>query len=497
MPHVSVTFWQVEKRTNSTRRPHGKGAVYDCQIFDECSIISPRIKLAFPDGAGNPTLYNTAYIGDFTRYYFVRDWTWSGGLWIAQLEEDVLATWATNILDATEYVTRASNEFDGSIVDTLYPTVAGTTAQRVAGTNQFTDNYQLGSFILSTVTDFGSGANTGFGSNVFYAMNSAAFGALRAALLQNTDYLNINAEEISENLTKALLNPYQYLTSCMFFPFEWPKNTAYDFSDIGVGWWSLNLGNRTANVLTPNYDTAAFIQQFTLPKHPQSGARGKWLNLEPYTTYTLFVPPFGEIHLDGNMLVDAESVYYKIIVDGYTGQGLLTVTIGQPGSDMSSIGSSVLAHRTAQVGVPVSLAQIAYNPIDSLGELVGLAGTAIHGLAQGLAESAGTEAGFFDTFDNVANSIGDAISHKTSEAQYKGSCGAVSLYTQSPYLEAKFTLISDEDNEHRGRPLCKKRQLRTLPGYVKCMDSDIAVAGTKQENDAIKRYLSSTGVYIE
>ena len=74
MPSVNITFYQFEKRSNSTLQPSGGGTTYACQIFDPCSVLTPRIKLSFPSGAGNPTLWNYAYIGDFTRYYFVRDW---------------------------------------------------------------------------------------------------------------------------------------------------------------------------------------------------------------------------------------------------------------------------------------------------------------------------------------------------------------------------------------------------------------------------------------
>lgn len=495
---ISVVFYQFEKRTNSTKLPDVSGVTFNCEINANCSMVSPRIEINYvgTGRAGNPTLYNYCYISDFTRYYFVRNWTWAPGKWIAELSEDVLASYRTQILNSTEYVTRAAAAYNVDIVDTTYPTEAGVSVTRNTGTNQFSSDIQSGSYILGTVTDFAGGSGSGFGSNLFYNLNSAAFGRLRMALLQNTDYLDISAEEISSSLTKALLNPYQYLTSCMFYPFAWPKDTAYDFNDIGVGWWSLSLGTNTANVISSGYDTAAFIQQFTLPKHPQASTRGNWLNLEPYTRYTLFVPPFGEIPLPGNAIVDASSIWYKIIVDAYTGQGLITVTAGQPSSDTAGIGDNTVAMRSAQVGVPVSLAQIAYNPVDSLGELVGLGATALYGATQGLFQSASQNAGFFDTFDNVVNGIGDAVSHDTSTAQYKGSCGAVAIYDQSPYLEAKFTSLVDDDNTHRGKPLCELRQLSTLPGFVKCADSDIAIAGTQAEADQIKTYMSN-GFYVE
>ena len=490
---IAITFYQFAKRTNSTLTPNITGVTQWCELFDDCSITAPRIKIA---GDSNPTIYNYCFVDAFRRWYFVRDWTWSDGLWTASLAVDTLATWKQSIWNATEYVTRAASDYDPYVVDALYPTIGEVTTERVNGTNQFGSDIEGGSYILGTVSNFGAGGNFGFGSNVYWNLGAGSFRKLRSALLSDTDYLNISVDEISSSLTKALLNPYQYLISCMFYPFSWPKNTAYDVNSVGVGWWDLSLGDSVASVITSGYDTAAFVQQFNLVKHPQITNRGRWLCLEPYSSYTLFVPPFGEIHLDASLLVDATSVYYKIIVDAYTGQGILTVTTGQPGDDVGSIGSRVVAMRTAQVGVPVSLAQIAYNPVDSLGELTGAAGTTIHGAVQGLAEGLSAGGNFFDMFDSVGNAIGDAISHKTSSAQYKGSCGAVGLYSQAPYLECTFTKVADEDNEHRGRPLCSRRQLGTLSGYVKCADADISFAGTREEMDAVKRHLQN-GFYME
>lgn len=490
---VSVRFAAVAKRMNSTLVPSATWEEYLCELFDECSVTRPRIKVA---GASTPYIYNYCYISNFARYYFVREWTWADGLWTASLDIDVLATWKPQIATASEYVTRAASDYNGDIVDTLYPTRSGVTVQRKTGTNQFGSDIESGSYILATVSNFGSSGNVGFGSNVFWNLSASSFRALRNALLSNTDYLDISAEEISSNLTKALLNPYQYLVSCMFFPFSWPRNTAYDVNSVGVGWWDLSLGDRTAGVITSGYDTAAFVQQFELPKHPQTAQRGEWVGLAPYTRYVLFVPPFGEIELDSSMLVDVSSVYYKILVDAYTGQALLTVTTGQPGSDIGSIGARVVAQRTAQVGVPISLAQIAYNPIDSLGELTGALGTAVHGAVQGIAEGIASGGGFFDVFDSALNSIGDAVSHKTSSANYKGSCGAVALYEQSPYLEAQFTLLAPDNNAHNGKPLCEVRQLGTLSGFVKCSDPDITFTGTADEVEQVRRYLRG-GIFME
>lgn len=510
---INVVFYQWEKRTNSTKQPFidgVQGTTYSCEINANCSIIAPQIEINFvgTGGTGNPTLFNYCYISDFTRYYFVRNWTWAPGKWIAQLSEDVLGTWRTNITNATEYVTRAAAAFDGSIVDTLYPTKAGVQYEKVPGNKVFYSEPNQGDLILSTIS--GSG-DASMGATTFYALSSNAFDSLREQLLSSADYLNISSDEISADLTKALFNPYQYCVSCMWFPLVMVSGGSSS-TPIGIGWWNMYVDRGAVAVVGGGNDTQYTYQSYRVPKHPQSGARGSYLNLAPYTHYTLYYPPFGEVELDGLKIGDASTIYVKCIVDAYTGSGYMYVSTDDPGNNLDGMASNIIAIRSAQVGVPVSLAQLSYNTIDSVGELVSTAITGVYGAVSGLMESAGhigaaigsAVQGDFDQAgqelsqvgQTTGNNIGDAVQHSLSEVQYKGNTGAISVYSTSPYLLARFYQVADDDNEHRGKPLCQVRQLSTLPGFVKCLDSDIAIAGTQAEADAIKSYLTN-GCYIE
>ena len=505
MPSVNVSFWQLEKRTNSTMIPSGNGTRYACQIFDTCSMVTPRIRLNINGAAGNPTLLNYCYIDDLTRYYFVKDWVWLNGLWEAQLVEDVCATWRNNILNATEYVSRAASDFDGRVVDTLYPTISNVEYAKVTATNPYNDNVETGNFILSTVCS----GYAGFGATTYWRLSAQAFESLRTAMLSSADYLNISSSEISGDLTKALFNPYQYCVSCMWFPLTMPLGEAV--TQLAFGWWTVPVED-SASVVTAGLDTMYIYRAFAVPKHPQSAERGSFLNISPYSRYTLYFPPFGEIALDGNKIGDAATIYAKVLIDAYTGAGYLYVSTDDPGDNLDGMASNIIAVSSAQIGVPVSLAQLSYETADSVGQLVSTAITGLYGAAKGLVDSAGhitsaigsaLSGDFSGAVDElgeiggtVANNVGDAAQASLTEVQYKGTCGAVSVYNTSPYLQARFFRLVDDDPERRGRPLCKVRRLGDLSGYVKCLDSDIAIAGTKAEAEAVKQYLA-TGIFIE
>lgn len=504
---INVTFYQFEKRTNSTKLPNVAGTTYACNVFDNCSMVAPRIKLSFPSGGGNPTLNNYCYIPDLTRYYFVRDWTWSNGLWIAHLTEDVLASYRTQIGNATEYIARSSNTFDGTLVDTLYPTKAGVTYQKVAGAKVFYGEPHQGDLILSTIN--GSG-DASMGATTFYALSSNAFDSLREQLLSSADYLNISSEEVSTDLTKALFNPYQYCISCMWFPLVMVSGGSTS-TPVGVGWWDMSVKKGAVAVVSGENDTQYTYQTYTVPKHPQAESRGQYLNCAPYSKYILYYPPFGEIELDGLKIGNASTIFVKCIVDAYTGAGYLYVSTDDPGNNLTGQANNILAIRSAQVGVPVSLAQLSYNTIDSFGEIITAAASGIYGAVKGLVDSAshiggaigsalgGDFGGALEDLGQVgattANNVGDAVQHQLSDVQYKGNTGAISVYSTSPYLLARFYSVAEDDNERRGRPLCQIKKISDIPGYIKCLDSDIAIAGTQAESDAIKAYMASGFFY--
>ena len=79
---ISVNMYTFSKYANSTEQPAGAGTSFDCVLKDTSGVINPTIALKL-DMSFNVSAYNYAYIPDFERYYFVREWTWERGLWVA------------------------------------------------------------------------------------------------------------------------------------------------------------------------------------------------------------------------------------------------------------------------------------------------------------------------------------------------------------------------------------------------------------------------------
>lgn len=471
---MQAIFYQFAKRTNSTKRPSG-GQEFGIDLKAPCNIIDPEIKIATQN---DPTGYNYCYLPTFSRYYWVKNWTYADGLWVASLTVDTLASYRDQIGSSTEYVVRSSAKFDPKIADNLYPTKATITTRTIyTNSTPFTDDPESSSqgFFVVAVNAPGY---VSFGGAIYLAMSGTTFQKLMAALLQNTDYLNISADEISSNLTKALFNPIQYISKAFWIPCG---NTAIGtpIHEIPVGWWKMqNIGN--AYVIQNNNDKNVFTFSISTPHHPQHITRGVYTDGAPYSEYTLYCPPFGEIKLNANLFVLQSTLYCRLTVDYRTGDAILDLSFNK---DFNTIFFST----SGNVSVPVQLAQITTN-VNELASLGGLIQTALGAVAGGI-ES------FFGGGD-VINGIASGAQQMTVSSQSKGGVASVAKYGITPYLTGAFYDLVDDNNEDHGRPLCQKVQLFSIPGFMMVDDPDIALPATAAEIDSVKSYMKN-GFFLE
>ena len=132
----------------------------------------------------------------------------------------------------------------------------------------------------------------------------------------------------------------------------------------------------------------------------------------------------------------------------------------------------------------MQLAQIATN-VNELASLGGLVQTAAGAIAGGI-ES------FFGGGD-ITNGIASGAQQMTVSSQSKGGGASVAKYGITPYLTGAFYDLADDNN---GRPLCKKVQLFSIPGFIMVDDPDIALPATAAEIDSVKSYMKN-GFFLE
>lgn len=465
---MQAIFYQFAKRTNSTKRPSG-GREFGIDLKAPCNIIDPEIKIGTQK---DPTGYNYCYLPTFSRYYWVKNWTYANGLWVASLTVDTLASYRDQIGSATEYVVRSSAQYDGTISDSLYPAKA--TVQSVTNAFQggFAETISGGFFVIGFIAK----AANSIGAVTYVVMTPVNAKKLSAKLLTDVSYLSIDNTEISDSLTKVLFNPYQYIVSCNYFPFSIAELTAHLplVNSVDVGWWSVDIPcwilGEDNNNLTKSVSVA-------IPKHPQAANRGGYCNASPYTDYTIFLQPFGVIPLDASKLWGAARLSIQYVTDLFTGDSILR---------MFTDTNQLVHETTAKLGVPVQLSNITFDIPSGGGLLQTGVAAAFGGLQAALSGG---------SFSDVGNGILNAAQATNADVASKGATGSTIAFDSVPYMVARFKILVDDNNDDHGRPLCQRVLISSIPGYIMVDDPDIALAATAEEIDSVKSYMKNGFFY--
>lgn len=463
---MDAYFFQFAKKRNSTARPEtSSGVNYTIQFKDETGVINPRITTIRPDARS----FNYCYIPTLARYYFITDWQYLNGVWEASLSVDVLASYKTQIGSTTCTIERSASNYDLSLIDTYYP-----------GKTNFSNRFvnlrctwsriapSGGTYVIGIINGGTSGR---FGATTYYALTPVIFKNLIEALLSDTFIESFGIEDITTALVKSLFNPLQYLTSCMWFPFELESFSNGTAQDIWLGYWDTGIeGLAVTNVSQKGYVTA------TIPQHPQA-SRGTYLNYAPYSRLTLYIPPFGAIPVDMSYLAAGRHLEAPVYIDHITGKAEIIVNFND-GSVEREI-KSVAGSRTAQLAIPISLGQIIQDVLGAAGSAVGVVTSAITGNIGGV-------------LSGVASAIGSLLPQES----HAGANGSFIQQITEYVAVLQCTQISDENITDFGRPCGKRLTINTLSGFVKCADARPAISALLPELQDIQNYMAE-GFYYE
>ena len=460
-----VSFWKFNKEENSTIRPTATPDIFNCRIKRGSGLVAPRIELNI--GLTTTPDWNYCYVPNFSRYYYVTEWYFDNALWSANLQCDVLATYRNEIGSADLYALRSSANWDGRIVDNLYPTKANPTVSITASTNPTDNPWTItdGYFVIGIINQ-----DPEFGALNYYVLTPVQFKVLLDKLLDNT-FLGV-----PDNVTKSILDPLQYIKSCLYIPYNGNvSNMCYVSSSIDVGSWSIPFAQNTIKRLKGDRPTLAVVLgTFTLPKHPQASTRGVFLNSSPYTSYMLSVPPFGLIELDTSALTDATLVQATCVIDFPSGLGILTI--------MRGYNDYMLNRIEGQIGVPISISQVTRDYLGGITSTLASASTLGVGIATmnpALATS------------GLVSGIGNAIQAITPRSQTIGSGGSYAQLIRKPELYSEFFEIVNDDIAKNGRPLCQIVNCEDATGYYLIQDGDVGISGTREEASQVRSYLES------
>lgn len=475
---MQITLYKFTKKPNSTKQPTG-GLTITGQLKDETSFLNPVIQFSpvvLSGGTFTPNLYNYAQIILWQRYYYITDWKYCNGVWECSMTVDVLASFRSEIGDTNTYIIRSASQYNGRIVDSFYPTTCVCNIIKQSLTSEiYHTTVNNGTFVLGVINN--STSTNKMGAIIYYALTSTQMKTLLEYMFSDNIYNASNINDISEGLYFSLFNPFQYIISCMWFP--WPPSAFGTVTEtLNIGYWSSNVGD--AVIVNQIVKEIGFHSVTHIAQHPQS-ARGEYLNHAPYTRLTLYYPPFGEIPIDTNFVQFGSNsyVYGKIFIDHVTGIADLYVTITD-GYDIQTTADPFryATMRTAQIGVPIQLSQVQSDYYSSLAGVAGAFGAGASGNIGGI-------------FSNIFSSI-QSIMPKVSNL---GANGSMVEIIEPPYLIVEQQQMVDENLSEFGRPLCATRSINQLSGYIKCGEADHQFSGTKAESDEINRFMKEGFFY--
>lgn len=479
-----INFYNFAKKKNSTKRPMTgvSHTELNGKLKDDTSIINPVVD--FDLGIANIPTFNYAYIDKFNRYYFVDDWTYSGGLWTASMSLDVLGSHKSEVLSSFQYVLRSASEFNTYIIDTLYPTTTAVYQDvvEIDGVVDETINYTYLNYFNTKYTDgyivFGVVGGDSADGVTYYFTSVANFRNVISTLL---DYTPSDFGDIATGLAKQLANPLQYIISVKWYPGR-PGDINFVQRSIKFGNYTMNvtcniLDDSAANPKVHHLHTSSTIWEES-PQHE----RGQYVNNT--ATYKVILQPFGTFTINPSDLGTFKSIDLDWFIDYSTGISWLEISLAR-----SPNYNFVIATANARVGIDIPLSQMNVDYLGAgssiLGGVTGAVGSALMGNVGGAIAS-------------VASGITGAAQSMNPTVNTSGSVGSMLSYASyQPRFMVEYMLYVDDDPVNKGKPLCTNRTLSELSGYTLCANSRFQSANClADEIDMIINYLDS-GFYIE
>lgn len=457
----------VKKRVNSTLQPT-LSTTYSVLLKNGCSIDNPVFYLSAPSFSDNYVIWNG-------RYYFVTDITYETNTRTAvSCTLDVLATYKSDIVASTQFVSYSSVSGGTWLPDTRIPVkVRPTVSRTTAATSIFSVS---GHYILSVV-----GVN---GCKVFAVTESTLSAILNSISTWKTDFENdvmqslVFADTDLKNLATALArtgaigntweNTTQCIRSCHWIPYV--INGGTGGVNIWLGDYNTGQSGRLLDSLVP--ETGSLY--VTIPWQFSD-----WRRVQCEDIY-LYIPLVGTISIPSENIAHASTLeikYSYTLTDGAVSFEVLagTEVVGTYGANCAA-------------QVPVGILQA-----------VG-AGQMLNTIAQGAEKAAAASIG-----GAVIAAAGIAYDVKSQSMSKNLSCiggiggGAGSGLDKSVYCTsvAHDTIVTPSSMQATmGVPTMQPLVLSSCSGFCQCANAHVAIDSEYSIMERVDAYLNS-GFYIE
>lgn len=535
----NVVFYEFNKRPNSTKRPTSStpSATFACSMKAPSSLTAPQIELSL-SGSTVPK-WNYCYIADIgQRYYYITRTYYDLGIWTFQLSVDVLATYYTDIRNSRQFALRSATVYEPDLIDAMYPTTPGN-----CRTSAYAGAWQNGSFRAGAVLGRRPNGTTVLISDYFDipVSNGRFILAVKGNNTTGVTYYSISTggmnklidssfnihPSMSSDTTSAFANavydPLQYVVSCRWYPYaQQHSSLATNVSKIVLGNEEAPLGDTyTAQQLSSAVFTIKWECFIEIPKHPDADTY-RYMNLSPYSNYTLYMQPFGFIPIDSTKLHGRSYLCVKWNVDYLTGICALELStaIGDVETGFTDSGDIFFAS-TYEYGVDIPINSLVtdwktgaiisgLSFIDRLLPDYKFNTSALEPSAPGEGGGGGHSFGTPDVSSvfepassgekGILSTVIDAVGSAMGKVQSVGGVGSFLAYCgQQPIVLNHYVLQNYHDDARFGRPCYQVINMASNDGYVLCQDASVDYTQKQPlpvESSAVAGYLNG-GIYME
>lgn len=485
-----VSFGTFAKRRNSTKQPSSLPDQRTVKLKETTSYGVPTFIIT-----GDNFNYNYAMWGN--RYYFITDVrSLHNNLSEVDCVVDVLATYKSDILASTQFVSYSSQSGDSWLADTRIPVLKSTQASKNVSNVSVLST--IGCYILSVVGKKSAASyvfqSDGTIKDIIQEISNWNDDGILAVVNDdmNLGYDFGSVEKALETLGKMSIqtgfvgNAYSQapscIRSCIWVPFDYALAPISASDTIFLGNFdTTETGQRVSGRTITGSNT------ISIPWHFSDWRRGYCEDVY------LYLPLVGMISLSADSLTNVSSLTIDWSVT-YT-DGCIAYEVKAGNQIIGTYGGNCSANYPIGINQQASAGEIAQT------FMAGLDKTISAGINASLAPSsmAASVAGMAANAAIGAYNVQDisASSHASCVGGIGGGAGSGLDMSIACYTVAHSTNVNPADmKDTMGLPTMKPMQLATLTGFCQCANAHVEAAAMSQELDAIDSYLNS-GFFIE
>lgn len=481
-----VRFFNFSKRENSTALPDiSGGAVYKCTLKENCSMNNPSFLLDLKDANAWPD-YNYCYVAPWKKYFFVDDWTNEKPLWRAQCSVDVLASFRSEILNSTQYVSYSSVSGGTWLADTRIPLLKSGTVSTASASmssifvsgglyilsyigRETAGLVALGKASLMVLLDTIAGSEDDFDQDTVNRVTNY-FGSGTPISAEEALYAMTQVATQNDFLGKAYATAPSCLRSCIYTPLK------------------VN-GSPDTRIWLGNFDTQ--VTGISVEGTPITGSisvsipwqHSDWRRSVCEQVY-LYLPLVGMVSISADSVVNESSltIEYSYTLTDAT----IAYKVNAGNQVIGTYGGSCAINYPLGVNQQASAGQVLQSVMQGVTQTVsaGITGN-IGGVVAGIATTA------YNALDTALTS------HPSSVGGIGGGAGSGLNRNVICYTVSHDTVIAPSAMAQTlGVPTMKPIVLRSASGYCQCVNAHVSAPANLEELNAITAMLNS-GFYIE